>query len=85
VSAECSTCGCDIVYGDDDWPIGHCPVCKSSDDLKAFQRAARLFLRAEERAITTIGKDYGLLRLGRVGAVYNARRARLLDLIGGGE
>lgn len=38
MSAECHTCGSDLVYPEGTWPLGECPVCtrvKEADELRA--------------------------------------------------
>jgi hypothetical protein len=35
MSAECSRCGTDLVYGtEDEWPDMHCPVCVERDEVE---------------------------------------------------
>jgi len=43
VSAHCNTCGADIVYPGETWPIGECPVCTVKEKLEAARaRVAEL-------------------------------------------
>ena len=41
MSAECDVCGADLVYGDDDWPQGHCDRCLWRDHAVEAVRALR--------------------------------------------
>jgi hypothetical protein len=45
MSAECSTCGSDLVYGPEEWPQGHCEPCRLRSritELEAQRENCRL-------------------------------------------
>lgn len=45
MSAECGTCGFDIVYPPGTWPVGECLNCKQADRIKELEEQ----LEAEQR------------------------------------
>jgi len=40
MSAECSTCGADIVYPEGTWPVGTCARCDAKQEAENWKRLA---------------------------------------------